>query len=479
MSHRPTSNEKTISRACTVARVAAQRVALFALLASTQVAQAGQPAHLTSPYPLQAAGWGPTVTGGRFISRWANTEVTEEREKALTFSSEGRARFDTYNNGQLASGNDYDQGLFRSSLGANLWVNPKLRTYGEIGLGGVEGRRESATANFQNSASLQQLFVDVRSDIGPDLVGVMAGRQEFADGPRQLVSVSDGPNLHRTWNGVRVYAHGRRLRLGAFDFRGTRLGRGSFDESINYAERLQGLNGSVVISPLAETPSIFLDPFWFHTENPVFRSGNRTGLDTRNTYGARLWGKRGKLSFDWTLAKQRGHYLDRDVKAWGLFTVQSVALSANGWKPRLGTRLDLASGGGAYGAGTLKSFNQLYASSGYLGDGLFLSTSNLALLTPGISASPTSSTNLSVEYGFARRLSANDAVYGGLMRAYSGTQNVPGHTVGRLLRIGGNWTASARLTLFANFEYLAAGDVLQRAKVSSGSYTQLGVTFRQ
>lgn len=418
------------------------------------------------------------LADGSFISRWANSETEGVPGKTIAFSNETRLCFDAYRNAQLVADNDYGQGLVRSNLGANLTIAPTVRAYAEVGLGSVDGRRESAPANFQNSASLQQLFVDLRTDVGPDIVGVMAGRQEFADGPRQLVSVSDGPNLHRTWNGARVYAHGRRLRLGVFDFRATRLGRGAFDERINYAERFQGFVGSIVVSPVGEKPSAFVDPFWFHTENPALRVAGGVAADSRDTFGFRVWGKRGRLAFDWTLARQSGRYGSRDVDAWALFGIQTVALSTQGWKPRVVARIDVASGGGAYGAGTLKSFNHLYASSGYLGDGLFLSTSNLALITPGFFVSPTRKTNLSLEYGIAQRLSAADAVYGGLMRAYAGTQNVAGHSVGGLLRLGANWTPRVNLTLFADFEYLSRGDVLRRAGIPSGSYTQVGLTFR-
>mgnify|MGYP001602640757 CR=1 FL=1 len=445
----------------------------------------------TDPYPLSAAGWGPDVGDGLFFSRWAE-DWTSKREAgnaplfkamplgsgaSLTLSAEARVRFDSFDNGQLTRGNDYEQALFRGILGADLRFNPNLRVYGEIGTGQMEGRRRVAAANFQNDASLQQLFVDPRGYIGSILVGAMVGRQEFADGPRQLISLSDGPNIHRTWNGTRIYAHGRRFRLGAFDLRATRLARGSFDEEINRAERLQGINASFVVSP-GNKPSAFLDPFWIHSENPAFRSGGHTGADNRDTYGARLWGRRGAVKFDLTLARQTGQYMDRAIDAWGIFLVQSVALSDKGWKPRLVTHIDTASGGGAYGAGTLSGFHQLYASSNYLGEGQFLSLSNLFLVAPGVSVTPTRRTNLSVEYGFARRLDEHDAAYAGGMRAYAGTQNVPGHEIGGLLRIVASWSATERLTLFFNYEHLAAGDVLQRVHLPSGSYCYVGATIR-
>jgi hypothetical protein len=305
----------------------------------------------------------------------------------------------------------------------------------------------------------------------------MVGRQEFSDGPRQLVSLSDGPNIHRTWNGARLYVHGERSRVGAFDLRATRQRPGAFDEGINNAERLQGLNASLIVSPGAG-PNVYLEPFWIHSEKPDFRSGGRIGRDVRDTLGARLWGRYGRLRFGWTLAHQTGGFGDRDINAWGLFAVQSFELSNVGWKPRVTSHIDIASGGGAYGSGTLKGFNQLYASSNYLGEGQFLSLSNLLMIAPGISVSPTSRANFSFEYGIARRLKEDDAAYAGGMRAYAGTQNVPGHKTGGLIRIAGTYSASKHLTLFVNYEHLAVGGVLKRVGLPSGSYGYVGATFR-
>ena len=100
------------------------------------------------------------------------------------------------------------------------------------------------------------------------------------------------------------------------------------------------------------------------------------------------------------------------------------------------------------------------------------------MIAPGISVAPTPRTSLSIEYGFARRLNENDAVYAGGMRAYSGTQNVSGHAIGGLLRIVGNWTVNESVSVFVNFEHLVADDVIKRAQLPSASYGYVGATFR-
>ena len=443
------------------------------------------------PFPLNAAGWGPEVGKGLLASRWAENwtamrlvgvapmfkAMPVDSETFLTLSAEVRLRNDTYDNRQLRPGDDYQQRLLRGVLGADLRFNPNLRVYGEAGTGQVDGHRNTAGANFQNCVSLQQSFVEASGYVGAILLGAMMGRQEFADGPRQLISLSDGPNIHRTWNGVRLYAHGERVRVGAYELRSTRLKRGGFDEEVNNSERLRGLNASVVIAADKQS-SVYFDPFWIHSENPSFRYGSRVGLDDRDTIGVRVWGRRGDWRFDWTVAHQSGNYMNRDIDAWGIFAVQSLTLANDRWSPRLTAHIDMASGGGTYGTGSVQGFNQLYASSGYLGEGQFLSLSNLLMIAPGVSVSPTPATTVAIEYGFARRLNADDAAYAGGMRAYVGTQSAQGHEVGGLLRVVGTWAATKHLSLFLNYEHLAAGDVLQRSRVPSGTYGSFGATFR-
>ena len=465
-----------------------------AITASTRCEGTTLPGELaptpSDPYPLNAAGWGPEADHGLMFSRWAEDWTGMHAGEglpplkgmalgagtSLTLSAEARLRHDTFTHAQAKQGNSYHQGLYRGVLGADLRLDSHVRIYSELATGQVDTGRSTASANLQNSLALQQFFLDLREPVGSGIVGAMVGRQEFSDGPRQLISLSDGPNLHRTWNGVRLYAHAQRYRVGYFDLRATQLGTGYFDESIRSDERIQGLNASLIATPGAG-PNTYLDAFWIRNDNAHFRYGAASGRDQRDTLGLRLWGRQGQFRYDWTLAYQDGVSIGRDVSAWAVFAVQSVGLSDQGWKPRLTAHVDIASGGGA-GAGKTKGFNQLYASSSYLGEGRFLSLTNLALVAPGMSLSPTAATNLSFEYGIARRLAANDAAYAGGMQAFAGTQGLPGHDVGRLSRIVASWSPHESLTLFANVEHLSAGALLRQANLPSGSYSAVGATIR-
>jgi hypothetical protein len=184
------------------------------------------------------------------------------------------------------------------------------------------------------------------------------------------------------------------------------------------------------------------------------------------------------VAFDWTAVAQRGEFAERDVESWGVFAVQRVALAESGWRPRFDLRVDVASGGGTHGLGRLREFNPLYASSAYLGEGQFLGLANLVMLAPGLSVTPAPGTSVTLEYGVARRLARDDAVRAGGMRSYARTQEVGGSAIGNLLRIAASRPVGAYVTLFLNYEYLAAGDVLKRAGLPYGRYGHLGATLR-
>lgn len=457
----------------------------------TETAGDQLPVH-SDPYPPMAAGWGPKLGGGLMASRWAESwtsmatgrgvpklkAISVGHAALLTLSAEARLRYVAADNSRLVRDHDTRQGQFRGTVGADLHLTSHLRFYSEVGTGLVNRDRQVAAANFQNRVSLQQLFVDMRATTGSVLVGAMVGRQEFADGPRQLISLSDGPNLHRSWNGARLYVHAAGYRIGAFELRATRLENGGFDDGIQSDTVLRGINGSIMMAR-GEGLNTYLDPFWFHTELPGFRLRDEVGTDRRDTYGVRLWGWKGALRWDWTAAHQGGHSLgDHRIDAWGVFTVQSLMLSRSGWKPKVTLHVDLASGGGRDQGSRLRNFHPLYGSSNYLGESQFLGLSNLLLFAPGISLAPSPNITLSFEYGRANRLDTNAAAYAGGMRAYAGTQNVSGRHIGNLMRLSGTWSATTRLSLSLDVENFSAGSVLKNAGFSSGTYAQLDATYR-
>lgn len=386
---------------------------------------------------------------------------------AFSFRTSAEARFRCEIRDEPGTAGRTARLLTRGVIGGEVGTAAGMRAYGEFVSGDVSADRSEAAPNQRNALSLQQLWLEVPVPVATAHVTARLGRQEFDDGPRQLISVSDGPNLHRTWNGLRLAIGEPGLKLGAFAFRATQPGRHGFDERVSRTERLAGMTAAFTFPHAGG--SLEVDPFWFRTQKPGA---------TRDTLGARVWGGRGDFAFDWCAAAQSGHAGDRDVGAWAIFGSQSLALGHQGWRPRAGVRIDVASGEGADRARTSGRFDPLHASSGYLGEGLFLSASNLLMISPGVSFAPTGRVKIAVDYGLAQRLDVRDAAFAGQLRAYPGTNAVGGREIGRLLRVACQWSVSPRMTIGFDGEHLARGAVLRHAGLRSRSYAHGSVSLR-
>ena len=453
------------------------------------VAQTGPRVH--DPFPTQAAGWGPSAGGGLLYSRWAEDWSAARAlgtappgkamplgdETTLTMSAEVRLRANRFTNARLRDAEDYTEALWRGVVGADLHMGEHVRFYAELASGRVDGGTDGPPPNFANDVAVSQAFVDLRHHSGDLLVGAMVGRQEFADGPRQLVSLSDGPNLHRTWNGVRGFVHGKNARVSAYGLWATRLGADGFDERIDGNEQLHGVTGSLVLGGDERGAEVFLETFWLHSQVPDVRLHDEVHADRRDTLGVRLHGRTGRLGFDETVAYQGGDFGARGIDAWGVFASNDILLADAGCHPRATLRVDVASGGGGDG-GAVHTFHPLYASSSYLGEGRLLTLANLVLVAPGLAIAPTPETKLSVEYGFAWRFASDDAVYGGGLRAYPGTEAVRGHEIGRLLRVEARWNAPANVVVALGYERLEAAEVLDRAGLPAADHAFVSVTVR-
>lgn len=137
---------------------------------------------------------------------------------------------------------------------------------------------------------VQQLFAEVKGDIGPGITaGVRIGRQDFQDGPIQLVSIQENPNIHITFDGVRAYATGKRARLGVFDLRYTRLGTDAFDDPTDHSRRFSGATASFMVpTKLLGASKLYFDPFFYYLRNRNQRWGSVVAREERRFWGARL-----------------------------------------------------------------------------------------------------------------------------------------------------------------------------------------------
>ena len=458
-----------------------------------------QTAPADDPYPIQAAGWG-TASGNIFASRWVEDwRALKAAGKApplkaipiigddiyLTLNGEFRLRSHSYDNGLAKPGNDYHEFTDRAELGADLHIGEHFRVYGELDHGDTDGvgspSVNALVGVYKNRISLNQIFGEARDEIGNVLIGAIGGRFEFNDGPKQLISLNNGPNVRLTWNGAQVYMHTDRFRVGLFSGKPTLENFYGFDEIVNPAIKLQAVTVGVAVTKPTANSNLFFDPAYYNLRNDTGRAGASVGFDRRDTYGARLWGKNGRWVFDWMAYRQTGDHLGRSIEAWMASFDQNYALSTTGWKPRVGLRIDLASGGNAYNkTGTIHDFNPIYQGTSYLSEGHLIGYSNLVMISPNVSIAPLKTVRIDAEYDAVRKMDKNDAFYefGQPPIPYAGTQNIRSRDVGGYGRLVVNWNVTPNINLLVEGDHLSAGKVLTRAKLGSANYGMLSLDFR-
>jgi len=451
------------------------------------------PAELAvTAYPAQAAGDGTTV-GGFNLSRWAEDwrSMRDPRRRDdpldrlkylpfdragdiyITLSGELRLRVNQITNPDLREQPLQRQDINRIVGGADLHIGSHFRAYGELAHGGISGVNIGVpvTTN-RNDLIVLQSFVEARAKVEGIDVGARLGRQTFTDGSNLLTSQRDNNTIQIVLNGVRGWARGAKFRADIFDFYMTTYSAGGTgDDHIDRDRRFSGVTAGVVIPTRAFGDSrLYLDPFVWRMRNNVAKWGPTTALEERMYYGARLWGESGRLTVDWTVNYQAGHYNSRDLSAWQAFFAQSWRTGAGKGAPLVGFHADYASGGGSYGNGPLHTAFAPFGNNVYYSYQLFLTPTNLIAFAPNVTVIPRKSVRMTLEYQRAWRASTTDAVYRANGNAFAGTEKYSASRIADSLRGQVVWTVTPRVSVVGRYEHLIAGPALSRAGYASSDF---------
>ncbi|MFS0772509.1 alginate export family protein [Sphingomonas sp. 1P08PE] len=463
-------------------------------------ANPSQAAPLADAYPAEAVGDGVTA-GGYNQSRWAE-DWTRYRDPAkrddvvdrlkyipiaadgdvyLSLSGELRLRVNMTSNPNLREAEAQRQDINRIVGGADLHLGKHVRVFGELAHGGLAGRNlGTPAATLRNDLVVQQSFVDVTGNIrGADL-GVRYGRQTFADGPNLLVVPRDNNTIFFVYNGTRAWARSKSLRVDLFDFRTTRLGvGGTGDDVSDSTRRFSGISTGVVLpTSFLGGSKLYVDPFLWRLRNDNAVWGGITAREVRNFHGLHVWGDAGPVNLDWTINHQGGSHDGRKIDAWLLLLAQNYRLGKDRTAPRVGFHVDYATGGGAYGNGTLRNALAPFGNNIYYSYQLFATPTNLIAAAPNVTFTPLENLRVSAEYQFSWRDSLTDAVYRANGTAFDGTQNVGGRKIAETTRLQAVWTISPRISVTGRYEHLDAGPALTNAGYKSSDFLAGWISFR-
>lgn len=309
----------------------------------------------------------------------------------------------------------------------------------------------------ESGIDLLQAFADVRVPLGETgSITLRGGRELIAQGSERLVGTRYGPNIPQAFDGVRAIIARGPARIDAFRLRPVAVGGGDFDDRSLKTRKLAGVYATV-----APANGIGIDAYWLGFEDEEARFDGRTGRESRDTFGLRFFGTRGKLDWNWEAMLQRGHFEGDPIRAWSLASETAWRFADAPFTPRLRLRANIASGDRDAADGRLGTFNALFPKGKYFGELSPIGPRNIVNINPSVDFDLGKGLTVELAAGRFWRESRGDGIYdipGGLIRAASGSD---ARHIGDQVEISAGWQASALLTISASLSAFRPGSYIR------------------
>jgi hypothetical protein len=337
--------------------------------------------------------------------------ISRSRRAYLSLGGETRQMFEYFYNplwGYEQPGSD-GYYLQRYLLHADAHLGSSFRLFAQLGAGIEAGRNEGPRPIDEDPLFVHQLFTEVTTGETTRL-GLRAGRQEVMLGSGRLVTIREGPNVRRSFDGVRAFVGTGKQSWSAFVLRPVVNKRGVFDNPVGArGQTLWGLYG-VVPFTLGGYES-HLDAYYLGIERrqTVFDQGN--GYELRHSVGVRLWQRRA-VDYNLEGVYQWGAFATGRISAWTLSADVGYTLENASVRPRLGLKAEMISGDRNPLDADLQTFNPLFPNGGYFGTAGLVGPANLRNVNPSLDLEITRKLTGKVDWDFYWRDQRGDGVYG-------------------------------------------------------------------
>jgi Alginate export len=293
--------------------------------------------------------------------------------RALNIGGEVRVQYERLASPVFGAGTTGRDGylLTRAFSHADLFLSPRVRVFAQLRSAGVSGRVAGARPTDSDHADLAQLFADVAlaGDVpalagaphgGHDAVRLRVGRQEMAFGASRLVSVRDGPNLRRTFDGARLTTRMQEVTLDVIVARPTRQLAGRFDDRRDSTRLLAGLYAVRPFGSMqSRAPTRGIDAYLLRLDRSAGRFAQGTAVERRMTAGTRLWARGRRWDGDIEGMTQWGTFGSAPIRAQAVITDVGYTAPLRA-TPRFGLRASMTSGDRDSTDARLQSVNPLF-----------------------------------------------------------------------------------------------------------------------
>lgn len=391
----------------------------------------------------------------------------------LSFGGEWRERFEHYNGSIAGSGSD-DVLLNRAMLSADLHVGDSFRTFVQLSTLSQNGRNGGSLSTDENNLDFQQAFADISSSVDMDgRVVLRAGRQEMIYGSGRFVSMREGPNARRSFDGVRAMYRSQDFDLDGFIVEPVTLRPGVFDDKSDTTRSFWGSYGVARLSPNTNADLYY---FGFDYDKSIYTAGS--GSENRHTVGTRAWGKDGTFDYNVELVYQFGTFASLDIRAWGASADIGWSLTSLPFSPRVGIKTNIESGDRNSKDGVLGTFNPLFPNHAYFSEAAVGAPMNDMDVQPNVTFHLADGVSLLVGYDFFWRQSEQDAVYSATLIPFKGTAGVEGRYVGNLVTSHLKWQIDRHVELNFDYTHFAASDMIKSAGGTDVDFAMVSAAYK-
>ncbi len=389
----------------------------------------------------------------------------------LSLGGELRGRFETYSNPNFGiKAPPHDAYLLqRLLLHGDLHLNDYIRGFLQLGSMQRIGTRGVPSTTDIDQLDLMQGFVDLRvpTPLG-DAPTLRSGRQEVLLGFQRLVSVREGPNVRRAFDGFRLFDSWNGATIDLFALRPIQDKIGTFNDPPNPNQALWGAYATVPV-----WGGLKADLYWLGYENDNAKFRRRIGEERRQSFGTRLFGKAAGWDWNEEAVLQVGSFRDHDIRAWMLASIVGYTFAGTPWTPRIGLEANASSGDNPR-SGTIGTYNGLFPRLPYFAETSLLVPSNVHDVRPVLSVKPLPDVTVVAGLDMLWRTSTHDALYGSGMVAYPGTAKATSNRVGDEASLDIRWRPDQHLTFGLIYAYFLAGGAITEA---NGHDVNFGVLF--
>lgn len=347
-------------------------------------------------------------------------------QRHVTIGGEIRLRYEYTNNPTFGQDPQDAHGVWfqRYSILTDIHWNPQLRLFAQLSSALEAGRAEGPSPVDENKLEWQNFFFDINFPNGDSRsLTLRPGRQEIVLGSGRLVDVREGPNVRRTFDGVRGFYLCDQFRLDLLATRPRTDEPGAFDDETSDRFALWGSYGTRA-QPFSAAGNLDLYYLGYEDNDAQYVQGS--GREHRHSIGLRYWGEQENWNWNWEALYQFGRFAGDDIHAWTLATETAYRWQQHSWKPELRFSINIASGDTNPDDGTLGTFNPLFPRGNYFSEAAVLGPRNFYNFHTFVNVLPTDDWSLTTDLNFFWRLETEDGLYspsGQIIRAPMGSDS--------------------------------------------------------